>query len=63
MSDPTNLAEEKLKRTFAELNRSGAGLEDEVRKSQVNVWRSKLARRRRQREELRTVPRLTVVTE
>jgi hypothetical protein len=63
MSDPTNLAEEKLRRTFAELNRSRAGMEDEVRKSQVNVWRSKLARRRRQLEKLGTAPRLTVVTE
>jgi hypothetical protein len=60
MSDPTNLTEEKLRRTFAKLNRSRAGREDEIRKSQLRRVRSKLARERR-REELRTAPRLTVV--
>jgi hypothetical protein len=36
MSDPTNLTEEKLRRTFAKLNRSGAGLEDEIRNPACN---------------------------
>jgi len=63
MSDPTNLTEEKLRRTFAKFNRSRAGREDEIRKSQLNRVRSKLARERRQREKLGTPPRLTVVTE
>ena len=63
MSDPANLTEEKLRRTFAKISRRRAGLEDEIRKSQLNRARSKLARERRQREELETPPRLTVVTE
>jgi hypothetical protein len=62
MSDPTNLTEEKLRRTFAKLNRSRAGLEAEIRKSQLRCVQSKLARERRQREKLGSAPRLTVVT-
>ena len=62
MSDPTNLTEEKLRRSFAKLNRDRAAREDEIRKSQLNRVRSKLARERRQREELRSAPRLIVVT-
>jgi hypothetical protein len=61
MSDPINLTEGKLRRSFAKLNRSQAALEDEIRKSQLRRVRSKLARERRQREELATAPRLTVV--
>jgi hypothetical protein len=50
MPKVANLARERVKRTLAELARTRAEVQDEIRKSQFNRVRSKLARKRRQVE-------------
>jgi len=61
MPKVANLTRERLKRTVAELARTRADVQDEIRKSQLHRVRSKLARKRRRQKDGKPSPRLTVV--
>ena len=61
MPKVANLTRERLKRTVAELARTRADVQDEIRKSQLHRVRSKLARKRCRQKDGKPSPRLTVV--
>jgi hypothetical protein len=68
MSKIIDLTHEKLNRTWETLNgtwakveRTGAALDDKIRKSQISRVRRKLWRRAREAREATPAPRLTVV--
>jgi hypothetical protein len=56
-----NLPRARLKKTLAELARTRAEVRDEIRKSEFNRAKSRLARKRRRQKEKKPPPRLTVV--
>jgi hypothetical protein len=58
----TNLTRERLNKTFRNLRRTGAALDDELRKTAIDVARSKVRRKRRKTIEGHVAPRFMVVT-
>jgi hypothetical protein len=59
---PINLIDERLRRAFTKLTRTGPALDLELRKSKRDVAVLELARNRRQQKENPPAPQLTVVT-
>jgi hypothetical protein len=59
---PINLIDERLRRAFTKLMRTGAALDLEMRKSKRDVAVLELVRNRRQQKENPPAPQLTVVT-